>query len=160
DAVDRCAGDSDPDACTELREGTTFVAACANHFCAVECTGGRSITSCSGNQDSCGCSPADVAEDSNDTACTEASVKDGVCCTDGGWPQNALFCACHPFACQPTADGCSCDTDRPGPTNACTGKFCCVTTDGTQCHCGNKPCNAVLDVQVDACNVAVAGCIG
>jgi hypothetical protein len=159
DVIDRCAGHADVDACRALQDGTTPVpepvSACARASCAVECSGGQAITSCDSSGDSCQCTGT-TGDQANGEVCTDASIEDGVCCADIGYPDTQLLCSCDRYQCKPTADGCSCGIATEGPWGSCAGAICCFKSI-FECHCGSAPC-AEYEQPVPACTPDTVTC--
>ncbi len=91
----------------------------------------------------------------SNVTCSSASIGDGVCCADYGWPNKGLTCGCRAYRCKDTADGCTCGTNVSGPNRACTGAHCCVFEGW--CSCGTAPCDSVSK-PVASCTAEMSTC--
>ncbi len=151
DAVDRCAGRADVDACRALSLGTgpEDLAMCAASDCANECGAAKSRTSCEKDVSSCSCD-ADTSEN-NGVLCTEVTFG-GICCADFGYPAEGLGCTCGSYACHSTEGGCECaigGTPSGDTSESCSGSTCCVFFGS--CRCGSGPCGGDEE-QVSSCS--------
>ena len=125
---------------------------CVANACAAVCPAGEPLTGCGEYSGSCRCEGDDPP---NDVVCADASVENGFCCADLGWPGRGLSCSCEQFECRQTEDGCECSAHTSGPLAECSGTYCCVYN--ATCECGNTPCHS-FETRVDRCSTAVIGC--
>ncbi len=112
---------------------------------------------------SCSCTAPD-GRPGGGPPCSETTVTNAVCCADPTWPATATTCACKPYGCTSSIEGCECGENvSDAAATSClpgSGETCCASasTSSLSCDCAISNGSCYGQEAVSGCSAQTQPC--